>query len=107
MNVSRRAPMGARGQLETEGGQTRGGRKGGLAAGEGSGSVAVQSPIFPKTEGNTTSENGIPEKLKHFNAQAAMLPQPSMALSQGSAWCGQQSMSSICSMDTWRMHRPT
>jgi hypothetical protein len=44
-------------------------------------------------------EKDEPAKLKHFSAQAAMVPQPSMALSQGFAGGGQQScMSSIADM---------
>jgi hypothetical protein len=52
---------------------------------------------FAKVEGNTMSEDDVPEKLKHLSAHVAMLPQSSMA--HGFALCGQQScISSI--MDT-------
>jgi hypothetical protein len=47
--------------------------------------------IFAKVEGNTMIENDAPEKLKHFSAHVAMLPQSSMA--HGFALCGQQSPS--------------
>ena len=52
---------------------------------------------FAKVKGNMMVEDDAPEKLKHFSAHVAMLPQSSMA--HGFALCGQQScISSI--MDT-------
>jgi hypothetical protein len=52
---------------------------------------------FAKVEGNTMIEDDAPEKLKHFSAHVAMLPQSSMA--HGFALCGQQSsISSIVDM---------
>jgi hypothetical protein len=53
--------------------------------------------IFAKVEGNTIVEDDAPEKLKHFSAHVAMLPQSSMA--HGFALCGQQSCISAI-MDT-------
>jgi hypothetical protein len=38
------------------------------------------------------------KKVKHLSTQVAMHEQPSIALSHGFAWCGQQSMSSIADM---------
>jgi hypothetical protein len=47
---------------------------------------------FAKLDENTITDHGVPAKLKHFSAQAAMVAQ-SLALSQGFALCGQQSPS--------------
>jgi hypothetical protein len=44
--------------------------------------------------GNSTFENDVAAKLKHFNAQVAIHPQSSIALSQGLAAGGQQSIGS-------------
>ena len=51
-----------------------------------------------RSDGKTTLENAVPEKLKHFNAHVAIDEQSSMPLSQGLYLCGQQSMSSIADM---------
>ena len=65
---------------------------------EENGLLANGVAIFAKVEGNTMIEDDAPEKLKHFSAHVAMLPQSSMA-AHGFALCGQQScISSI--MDT-------
>jgi hypothetical protein len=45
-------------------------------------------------------ENDVPAKLKHFSAQAAIEAQSSMALSQGLALWGQQSMSAMADIST-------
>jgi hypothetical protein len=76
----------------------RGGRKGGLPACEENGSPVNEAGSFAKVEGNTMIEDA-PAKPKHFSAQVAMVPQSSMAFSQGLALCGQQSgMSPITDM---------
>jgi hypothetical protein len=43
-------------------------------------------------------EDDVAVKLKHFSAQVAMVPQPSMALSHGFAFGQQSCMSSIADM---------
>jgi hypothetical protein len=59
---------------------------------------AKESVIFAEVEGNTIIED-VPAKLKHFSAQVAMVPQPSMAFSHGLVLWGQQSdMSSVMDM---------
>jgi hypothetical protein len=59
---------------------------------------AKESVIFAEVEGNTIIED-VPAKLKHFSAQVAMVPQPSMAFSHGLDLWGQQSdMSSVIDM---------
>jgi hypothetical protein len=65
--------------------QIRGGRKGGLLACEENGLPANDAVIFAKIEGNTTFDDNVPVKLKHFSAQVAMAAQSSMALSHGFA----------------------
>jgi hypothetical protein len=54
-------------------------------------------------------ENDVPAKLKHFSAQVAIEAQSSMALSQGLALWGQQSMSAMAdiSADFTMMRAPT
>jgi hypothetical protein len=55
-----------------------------------------ESVILAEVEGNTMIED-VPAKLKHFSAQVAMVPQPS--ISHGLALWGQQSdMSSVIDM---------
>jgi hypothetical protein len=44
------------------------------------------------------AEDVVPENGKHLSAHVAIEEQPSIALSQGFALCGQQSMSSIPDM---------
>jgi hypothetical protein len=44
------------------------------------------------------TEDAVPENVKHLSAHMAIEEQPSIALSQGFAVCGQQSMSSIADM---------
>jgi hypothetical protein len=65
---------------------------------EENGLLANGVAIFAKVDGNTMIEDDAPEKLKHFSAHVAMLPQSSIC-AHGFALCGQQScISSI--MDT-------
>jgi hypothetical protein len=70
--------------------QTRGGRKGGLPACEGSELLANANTRFTPINGNRTSEKPVPAKLKHFNAHTAIDVQSPMAFSHG-AGSGQQS----------------
>ena len=56
--------------------------------------------ILAKVEGNTTIEKDVPAKLKHFNAQVAMLPQLSMAWSHGFVGGQQSCMSSGIDMSS-------
>jgi hypothetical protein len=64
--------------------------------------------IFAKLAGNVMNEEDVPAKLKHFNAQVAMVPQWSMAGPHGFASGGQQSCmsslidtSSVMDMSAW------
>src|SRR5436190_6688030 len=43
-------------------------------------------------------EDAVPENVKHLSAHITIEEQPSIALSQGFAVCGQQSVSSIADM---------
>ena len=78
--------------------QARGGRKGGLPVCEANGLKTKVVTIFAKFKGNTMADDDVPAKLKHFSAQAAIVPQSS-ALSHGFDLWGQQScISSIADM---------
>jgi hypothetical protein len=70
--------------------------------------MAIEAGIFAELEGNTMFEKDVPAKLKHFRAQVAIEAQSSMALSQGLALCGQQSMSAMAdtSADFTMMRAP-
>jgi hypothetical protein len=71
--------------------QTRGGRKGGLPVWEWK-SLLSNGDITPaSSSGNDSGDEATVDELKHFMAQVAMVPQSSMALSQGLAAGGQQS----------------
>ena len=88
--------------------QTRGGRKGGAPVCEENGLCSKGAIIFAKLAGNVMNEEDVPAKLKHFNAQVAMVPQWSMAGPHGFASGGQQSCmsspmdtSSVMDMSAW------
>jgi hypothetical protein len=70
--------------------------------------TAIEAGIFAEVDGNTMFENDVAAKLKHFRAQAAIEVQSSMALSQGLALGGQQSMSAMAdvSADLTLMRAP-
>jgi len=59
--------------------------------------------IFAKLAGNVMNEEDVPAKLKHFNAQFAMVPQWSMAGPHGFASGGQQSCMSSLIDTSWVM----
>jgi hypothetical protein len=59
--------------------------------------------IFAKVAGNVMNEEDVPAKLKHFNAQVAMVPQWSMAGPHGFASGGQQSCMSSLIDTSWVM----
>jgi hypothetical protein len=73
----------------------RGGRKGGLPICERNKWLSNGGATLATIDGNTTGETDAPAMLKHFSAQTAMEPQSVIPLSQGLAWRGQQTMSSI------------
>jgi hypothetical protein len=51
-----------------------------------------------RRDGNITGDEAVSEKVSHVSAQAAIDAQPSIAMSQGLALCGQQSMSSMAAI---------
>jgi hypothetical protein len=71
--------------------QLRGGRKGGLPVWEWKSPLSNSGITLASVSGNDSGDDAPVEQLKHFNAQVAMVPQSSMALSQGLAAGGQHS----------------
>jgi hypothetical protein len=76
----------------------RGGRKGGLPVCEPSVFVSKAGRKSATSDVKIMAEDVVPENGKHLSAHVAIEAQPSIALSRGFAFCGQQSMSSIPDM---------